>query len=154
MRISGYAPAEVGLTLGRSLPLQTLTGLSGLGLGYLEYRILHPTPLALSFTLGSIWLPALILLLFTGLLEELIFRGLLQRASQALLGNLGPVYVSLAFAVLHIGYRSLADIAFVFAVGLLFSLVSGRSRSIWGVTLAHGLTNISLFLVFPFIQLG
>jgi len=151
MRISGYAPAELGLSLGSSLPLQALTALSGLGLGYLEYRILHPAPLAPTFTLGSIWLPALILLIFTGLLEELIFRGLLQRASHVLLGNLGVVYVSLAFAVLHIGYRSLPDFAFVFAVGLLFSLVARRSRSIWGVTLAHGLTNISLFLVFPFV---
>lgn len=151
MRLTGNTPGEVGLTLGRHMPLQLLTALSGLGLGYAEYRILHPAPLAPTFTLGSIWLPALILLIFTGFLEELIFRGLMQRASQALLGNLGLVYVSLAFAVLHIGYRSLADFAFVFAVGLLFSLVAARSRSILGVTLAHGLTNISLFLIFPFI---
>jgi membrane protease YdiL (CAAX protease family) len=150
-RLTGYTPAEVGLSPGRLLPLQALAGLSGLGLGYLEYRILHPAPLAPAFNLGSVWLPALILLLFTGFLEELIFRGLLQRASQALLGSLGPLYVSLAFAVLHIGYRSLADFAFVFAAGLLFSQVAGRTRSIWGVTLAHGLTNIALFLIFPFI---
>jgi len=151
LRLTGYTLAEVGLSLGRSLPLQALTALSGLGLGYLEYLILHPAPLVGTFTLRSIWLPALILLIFTGLLEELIFRGLLQRASYVLLGSPGLVYVSLAFAVLHIGYSSLPDFAFVFAVGLLFSLIAGRSRSILGVTLAHGLTNISLFLVFPFM---
>jgi len=103
-----------------------------------------------SWSLEQVWLPALILLVFTGFLEEYIFRGLMQRAAGAVMARFGLIYVSLLFAVLHIGYRSLADFAFVFCVGLGFSLVAQRTRSIWGVTLAHGLTNITLFLIYPF----
>jgi membrane protease YdiL (CAAX protease family) len=36
-------------------------------------------------------------------------------------------------------------------VGGLFALVAGRTGSIWGVSLAHGLTNVVLFLVAPFV---
>ncbi|HSQ71917.1 MAG TPA: CPBP family glutamic-type intramembrane protease, partial [Rubrivivax sp.] len=150
-RLGGYRPGQVGLALGKNLPLQLGIALGGVGLGYLEYLILRPEPLVASLSLESIWLPALILLVFTGFLEELIFRGLMQRASADTLKKLGPWYISLLFAVLHIGYKSWIDLAFVFVVGYVFSLVAERTRSIWGVTLAHGLTNISLFLIFPFI---
>jgi PAS domain S-box-containing protein len=150
-RLTGYTPAEVGLALGRQLPLQIAVALTGVVLGYLEYKILKPQPLVETFSLQAIWLPALILLVFTGFLEELIFRGLMQRASLPTIGRLGLVYVSLLFGVLHIGYRSLADLVFVFLVGLFFSLIVERTRSIFGVTLAHGLTNITLFLIFPFL---
>ena len=150
-RLSGYKPGHVGLKLGRDLPLQLLVAAGGVGLGYLEYLILRPEPLVESFTLQSLWLPALILLVFTGFLEEWIFRGLMQRASVNILQKYGPWYISLLFAVLHIGYKSWVDLVFVFLVGYLFSLVVQRTRSLVGVPLAHGLTNISLFLIFPFV---
>jgi hypothetical protein len=137
--------------LGRDPLLQIGVALTGLVFGYLEYKILNPKPLVESFNLQDIWLPALILLVFTGFLEELIFRGLMQRAALVVMGRLSLLYISLLFAVLHIGYRSLADFVFVLFVGLFFSLVVERTRSLIGVTIAHGLTNISLFLIFPFL---
>ena len=150
-RLSRYKAAQVGLGWGRLLPAQLVIGLSGLGLGLMEYLILKPEPLVESFSLANIWLPALILLVFTGFLEELIFRGLMQQASVNTLKKYGPVYISVLFAVLHIGYKSWIDLVFVFLVGFAFSIVVQHTRSLAGVTLAHGLTNISLFLVFPFL---
>jgi hypothetical protein len=35
--------------------------------------------------------------------------------------------------------------------GAAFALVVRRTRSILGVTLAHGLTNIALFMIFPLL---
>ena len=55
------------------------------------------------------------------------------------------------FAVMHIGYASILDVLFVFAVGLLFAWFVDRTNSIFGVTIAHGLTNIGLFLVWPLL---
>jgi hypothetical protein len=85
------------------------------------------------------------------LLEEMIFRGLLQRSAGDALRRMGVVYVALLFAVLHIGYQSLADFCFVLLVGLFFGWVVQRTRSLLGVTLSHGLTNITLFLIMPFL---
>lgn len=148
-RTGGLSFAALGLNL-HKLPIQVLISFTGIGLGYLEYTILTPKPLVADLRLELIWQPALILLIFTGLLEEVIFRGLLQYTALQSLGRGGLLYQALIFAVLHMGYRSLQDVVFVFVVAMFFGWAVQRSGSILGVTLAHGLTNISLFLIFPF----
>jgi len=149
-RSSGYTAAKVGLNA-RALPWQFLISLTGIGLGYTEYVILRPEPLATSLTLDQIWFPALVLFIFTGFLEEIIFRGVMQRAATESLGRLGVLYVSIVFAVLHLGYQSVLDVVFVFLVAMFFGFVVTRTRSILGVTIAHGLTNIGLFIFFPLV---
>jgi len=149
-RSSGYTSAKVGLTA-RALGWQFLVSLTGIGLGYTEYVILRPAPLTTSLALNQIWFPALILFFFTGFLEEIIFRGVMQRAATESLGRLGVLYVSIVFAVLHLGYQSVLDVVFVFAVAMYFGFVVTRTRSILGVTIAHGLTNIGLFIFFPLV---
>jgi hypothetical protein len=42
-------------------------------------------------------------------------------------------------------------VLFVFIVGLAFGLIVLRTGSILGVSLAHGLTNVTLYLIFPFL---
>jgi membrane protease YdiL (CAAX protease family) len=100
---------------------------------------------------AEVWLPALILMACTGFGEELVFRGLLQQVASDALGRWAGPYVAVLFAVLHVGYLSFADVVFVFAIALFFGWAADRSRSIVGVTVAHGLINIALFLVVPFI---
>lgn len=142
---------EIGLTF-HDLPVQLGIGVTGLALGWIEYKILSPGPLIRSFSPQAIWLPTLVLLISTGFLEELIFRGLLQSAALPVLEYWPAlVYIAALFAVMHIGNASIIDVVFVFLVGLLFGVIVARTRSILGVALAHGLTNISLFLVWPFL---
>jgi membrane protease YdiL (CAAX protease family) len=125
--------------------------LMGLLFGVAEYFILRPKPLAQALTLEQLWLPALILMVSTGFFEEIIFRGLMQRAAQDVLGGFTVTYVSLVFAVLHVGYKSVLDLVFVFAVAIVWGYIRERTHSIVGISLAHGLTNIVLFLVAPFL---
>jgi len=140
---------ELGLTL-RQWPIQLGVALAGIAIGWLEYFILTPAPLSTALSLQAIWLPALILLICSGFLEELLFRGLLQSAAIPVIGRWPALFfISTLFAVLHIGYASVIDVLFVFAVGLSFALVVERTRSIFGVTLAHAIANISLYLIFP-----
>lgn len=141
---------ELGFVWGKPLT-QLGIGMTGLAFGVIEYLILRPEPLVESLSLGSVWLPALILVVSTGLAEELIFRAIMQRAAIGALGASGIVYVAGLFAVLHLGYKSLADFAFVFIVALFFGWAMQRTRSIVGITIAHGLTNVLLFLVMPFL---
>ncbi|MEN6410317.1 MAG: CPBP family intramembrane glutamic endopeptidase, partial [Anaerolineaceae bacterium] len=129
--ISGYS---AGLSIS-SVPFQLLISFSGIFLGFVEYVILKPASIESALTIQQIWLPALILLVFTGFLEELIFRGLMQSAAVPYLERYGIPYVALVFAVMHIGYRSILDLIFVFGVALFFGVVVKRSGSILGVTL-------------------
>ena len=140
---------------GRYLLWQIPLALSGFLIGYLEYLILKPEPLIKTVTWAHWLAAALILLISTGFLEELIFRQMMQKTAVKRLGNLsGIVYVAAIFAVLHIGYSSFTDVLFVFAVGLFFGWAVYKTGSIVGVTLAHGLANIALFLVFPIWVIG
>ncbi|HVP21537.1 MAG TPA: type II CAAX endopeptidase family protein [Anaerolineaceae bacterium] len=149
-RVGRMSRGMIGLTL-RKWPLQLIAGLVGFGFGYVEYLILHPEPLVSKFDFVQILLPSFILLFFTGFLEELIFRGLMQYAALRSLGRVGFFYVALVFSVLHFGYHSVLNVLFVLGVALIFGWFSYSTGSILGVALAHGLTNIGLFLIFPFL---
>ena len=148
MRRLNFTAKETGLTA-QKLPLQLVIALSGVIFGVAEYFILRPEPLISELTWGEVLLPAFVLLVGTGFTEEFIFRGVVQRASMEALGKWGLVYVALLFAVLHLIHLSAVDIAFVFAIGLFFGWVVNRTGSLLGVTLAHGITNIILYLIIP-----
>jgi len=153
MRLLGYKRSEVGLTLGplRSIPLQLGIASSGFLLGWLEDLILKPEPMVSEIS-WTVVLLALILVATTGFVEEFVFRGVLQRAAAESIGGWrGIIYVSVLFAVMHMGFQSWIDVLFVFAVGMFFAWVVKRTGSLLGVTLAHGITNITLFLVIPFL---
>ena len=157
MRVLGLRAREIGLNFGL-LPVQLAVALSGLLFGVAEYLILAPQPMIAELTWQEIWLPALIFLMCTGFVKEFIFRGVLQRTVVAVFGSWrGIIYVSLLFASAHLIHywevglvRILIDIAFVFSVALFFGWVVKKTGSLFGVTLAHGITNILLYLVVPF----
>ena len=160
MRVLSITPREAYLQLGSRahLPWQAGVALSGLGLGAVEYFILRPPlPWVSSFLIELILPAALVIGLASGLAEELIFRGLLQPKTEGVLGRgAGLLFVALLFAAMHIGFYdpmnglTALDIPFVFGVGLYFGLVVQRTRSLVGVILAHGLANVTLYLLLPF----
>jgi hypothetical protein len=145
-----FRPREIGLSLGK-LPLQIAIIPTGIIFGLIEYQILKPEPLIDSLTWTGIWLPALILLIATGFVEELTFRGVMQHSADEAQMPWGWVYITGIFAILHIGYLSVADITFVFLVGAFFVLIVKKTGSLLGVSLAHGITNIALYLIIPFL---
>lgn len=147
-RALSLSRAQMGLTW-RHIFWQPVIGLLGIPFGILEYVVLRPDPIAdPTRPIAVIW-ATLVLFISTGLLEELMFRGIFQTVAYRLLGMLGLVYLNLVFAALHIGYASLLDVVVVFAIGMVFSWITLRTHSIVGVSLAHGLTNTLLFIVLP-----
>jgi membrane protease YdiL (CAAX protease family) len=147
-RTLGLTRYDLGLTLG-AIPVQLGIGALGVGVGIAEYFILKPDPLIDELTWQQAWWPALILLVATGFGEELVFRGVMQSASKDLLGSAAVVYVPVVFAVLHVGYKSAADVVFVFIVALFFGWAVARTRSLLGVTLCHGIANAALYVIVP-----
>ena len=152
-KASGYSLKELGLVLDASpktILWTVMVGLSGFGLGYLEFRILRPEALVIDPSPAKFLVVGVMLMIGTGLTEELIFRGVLQIASIELFGTGAGILLSSAlFAIMHIGHKSAVDVLFVFAVAIAFGFVVRFSNSLVGVTIAHGLTNICLFVFFP-----
>ncbi len=146
-----FTAREIGLNI-QKLPLQLVVVLSGVIFGITEHYLLRPEPIIPELTWGEALLPAFVLVFGTGFVEEFLFRGVIQRASIAALGRWGIPYVALLFAALHLIHYSTNpwDIPFVFIVGLFFGWVVNKTGSLLGVTLAHGVTNVSLYLILPF----
>lgn len=150
IRILDLHPREVGLT-GGTMRFQGLIALTGVGFGFIDYLILKPESLIPALTWQEIIVPALILLVATGFVEELAFRGVMQRSSVPALGSWGWAYIAVLFSVLQIGHRSAIHWVFVLSVALFFGWMVKRTGSILGVSLSHGLTNVGLYLIFPFV---
>ncbi len=151
MRVTGLKARDVGF-ISKGIYLQIPLGiLGGLVLGSIEYIILRPQPLDIDLSFQQFWLPALVLFSTTGVVEEIMFRGVLQKLAVLVMGFSGIVYVSIVFAIMHFGFYSSWDLLFVFVVAMLFSLVIKKTGSIWGLICAHGANNIMLFTIAPFL---
>ena len=151
IRSQNISRRRVGLKLG-NLPLQLGVGFSGLALGFIEYLILKPTALIPSLNIATLILASIIIILSTGLTEELIFRGIIQKNAENLMGKAwGLLFVSVLFTSQHIGWNSILDLTFIFGVSIFYGYVFQKTRSIFGVSLSHGLSNVVLFLILPFL---
>ena len=146
----GFSLRKVGFVRS-GIPLQLLTGGSaGFLFGLAGYYVLKmPEPLVSSLDVNQILLLASVLLI-AGFAEEVTFRGVMQRSAMDALGRWGWIYVAFLFAILQIGYLSAFHLLFALAIGLLFGWVVWRTGSIVGVILAHGVINITLYLIAPF----
>jgi hypothetical protein len=139
------------------LRIELAVAFSGILLGLVEWRLIgtgspvlafpaqHGEPLFVAAVLTGV-----ILMTCTGLLEEVIFRGMILRVASSVLGQrAGLLFMALLFAILHIGWRSAFDFVFVFFVAIYFGLVVRKTKSVVGVTFAHGAINTMLFVVLP-----
>jgi hypothetical protein len=131
----------------RTFHLMMMSG--GLGLGALQYVIFRPASLSETFGAGATVLPFLLLVLVSGGLEEIIFRGLVQTAAWPLMGPRAILYSAALFALLHIGYLSLPAVLFAFLLGLLFAHIVHWSGSLLGVALLHGTTSMTHLVLLP-----
>ena len=145
---------DIGLVVKwRQLPLQFAICLSGIPFGYIEYLILRPQPLVEDLSLKTLAAPILIMFICTGFTEELAFRGIIQHnAVKYLNTGLGLFYVSLLFAVMHIGNLSLLHVVFVFGIAYFYAYSVKSTSSIIGASISHGLTNVLLFLIIPLVS--
>jgi len=151
IRIQGISRRRVGLIWG-NIPTQLLIASSGLILGYVEFQILHPLPMIHTLNTTNLIIGGFIMLIGTGLAEEIIFRGILQKNAENVLGmGAGLLYTSLLFASLHIGWNSFPDLIFVFLVAMFYGYAFQKTGSLIGITLSHGLSNSVLFLIMPFV---
>jgi membrane protease YdiL (CAAX protease family) len=151
-RVLELPRSELGLVRPRSLLLSAAVLAGGVAAGWLERFIIRPPALVPSAGLTDILLPALLLILFTGFTEEVLFRGLIQQEVVRRLGVVpGVMFTTAGWALLHIGWHSLLDVFFVFSVGLIWGAVRQWNGSTIDLGIAHGLANVMLFLVLPYV---
>lgn len=119
-------------------------------LAEVEFRILEPEALIPVWNLTQLALITVVMVGFVGFVEELLFRGVLQRRLQSRLGRWsGLALTSVIFGLMHSGYSLPAEIAFATGIGVLLGLIYDWTDSIALVSVIHGVLNVFLFAVIP-----
>ena len=127
----------------KSLPLQLSLGLIGVPLGVIEYEILKPKALSLGSNpvTNEIYL-VVVMLLFVGVTEELLFRGLLTNYLNRVMPQWLSFHISsLFFGLFHIGYLNPFEMLFAYAAGVLFSYLMIKTGSLTSPILDFPLFN-------------
>jgi membrane protease YdiL (CAAX protease family) len=151
MMIQRLSLKEAGITLpkAKDLPIQIGVILMAVPIGIVEYHLLRPQPLSYGLEPTLLIATVIILVIYTGFVEELAFRGLLQYHAIKTMGWWGILLITALFGIMHLGNLSPWDVLLAFTVGGIYALVAQKTGSIYGVSLSHGLVNVTLFLFAP-----
>lgn len=126
-----------------SIPLGFLFGLG-------EYFTIHPGYLIQDLSIGNLLKLTFIMVFFVGLVEELIFRSILQtRLEDALSVKEAVLITGLLFGLMHSGYGTFHEVLYTGFVGLFMGFAFYKTRSLPFIAIFHGLVNVFLFGVFP-----
>lgn len=117
----------------------------GILFGFTEFRVIGRVEILPEFIVSSIGI-----FFILGMTEELIFRGLLLNALEET-GIMPAIFLSsLAFAVMHIIWRSFLEPFFVFYIGFVLAVLRYKKNSLTIPVLIHTVINFILFQVIPF----
>ena len=142
--------SEAGMTFKGFLYYFPLAISVGFALGWGEYNVIHPQLLTPDKDFKEIAVLIITMIFFVGFVEEFVFRSSLQTVLEERIGPIeGLLLASVIFGFMHSGYRLPLELCYVTFAGLVFGLLFWLSKSLPIISLAHGVTNISLFLVAP-----
>jgi membrane protease YdiL (CAAX protease family) len=135
----------------RKYPVYLCAGIIiGLVLANAEFSVLKAESLIPSLDLFNLIVLAVVMFLFVGFGEELIFRFILQTRLEKEIGRYHGLFLaSFLFMTMHSGYSSIPYLIFVFIVGLILGYAFYRTRSLFLVTVIHGSINFFLFSLIP-----
>ncbi len=142
--------SEAGMTFKSFLYYFPLAIAVGFALGWGEYNVIHPQILTPSANIKDVFILTVTMIFFVGIVEEFIFRSSLQTVLEERLGSIaGLLLASIIFGFMHSGYQMPLELLYVSFAGVVFGLLFWLTKSLPIISLAHGVTNISLFLVVP-----
>jgi uncharacterized protein len=122
----------------------------GFALGWGEHNVLQSEALIPESSIMYVVALSIVMIVFVGFVEEFIFRSNLQTVLEERVGAVaGLLATSMIFGLMHSGYHLPSEIVFVIFAGIVFGLLFWITKSLPVIALAHGITNISLFLVAP-----
>ena len=143
---------DIGFTRERLAKYILIGFLVGVPLGTAEYFFITPVAAFPSFEIKYLLRDFAYMVLFVGLGEELLFRGLVQRDMTELLGwKWGLIGASMMFGIMHLTWRSIPELGFTFLAGLVFGYLYYKTRSLTASIIAHGVGNTVLVAVIPYL---
>ncbi|AKB42395.1 CPBP family intramembrane glutamic endopeptidase [Methanosarcina vacuolata] len=129
------------------LPLSILAGLV---FGQVEYVMIGARELIPDLSLRNLLILIIIMVFIVGLIEELIFRSILQTSLEEFLGPAWGIFLSsLLFGIMHSTYGTPYEMAYTFLLGGFLGYLFYKTRSLPLVVMIHGSINVFLFGIIP-----
>jgi membrane protease YdiL (CAAX protease family) len=159
MLVGAYLVAqEIGFSfskafLGSESFIQVIGGYClGVIIGLMNYLLFRPQIVAPGYEELPFLIVSFTVLIGSGFLEELLFRGILYRAAVETLGQqVGWQYSSLIYASLQLGRFSAGAVLIALVSALVLANFVRRQDSLIGAGIAHAIANICLFFVGPLL---
>ncbi|NPE31798.1 CPBP family intramembrane metalloprotease [Methanococcoides sp. SA1] len=115
-----------------------------------EFMIIEPGYLIPDLSFLNLLKLSLVMVIFVGFIEELIFRAILQTKLEEMIGNYRGLFLaSILFGVMHSGYGTPYEMLFTAFAGLMLGYIYQRSRNLFLVGITHGFINVILFGILP-----
>ncbi|AKB56407.1 MULTISPECIES: CPBP family intramembrane glutamic endopeptidase [Methanosarcina] len=127
-----------------------LSILAGLAFGQVEYIMIGARELIPDLSLTNLLILIIIMVFIVGLIEELIFRSILQTRLEEFLGPAWGIFLSsLLFGIMHSTYGTPYEMVYTFFLGGFLGYLFYRTRSLPLVVMIHGSINVFLFGIIP-----
>jgi len=136
----------------RSVLLVPLGVVVGTGFGFVEYAILANKALIPNASVSELIQLSIVMIFFVALVEELLFRVLLQPQLIDRSGAVaGILLTSVIFGAMHSGYANVYELLFATGAGIVLGVAFYKTRSLALVVTMHAVNNIILFGVLGFL---
>jgi len=155
IRHQSFSSVQLGLSFKKFLLYLPLSLVIGLLIAELEYFIYPAVPLVPDTSFYNMMDVFLIMIFCVGLVEELVFRSILQTRLEGVFGPaIGLIATSLLFGIMSSTHGIGPGIIFASLVGLILGYMFIKTRSLPFVALTHGIVNVFLFSIIPLLGPG
>ncbi len=124
----------------------------GMAFAALEYRILDPLALIENIQLSNLVKIAIVMFVFIGVGEELVFRSILQTRLEKVIGlKNGLIVTGILFGIMHSVYGQINEILLASIFGIVIGYIFQKTRSFPFILAINGTSNILLFGILPIL---
>lgn len=146
-----FTREQIGLTFEKWYLYIPIAAIIGLLIGIVEFQIIQNQALIENLEVGNVLLLSVVMILYVGLAEELIFRSIIQTRLEQTFGTIWALIITgIMFGIMHSGYGMIYEIVFASFTGMLLGYMFIKTRSLFLISITHGFINIFVFGILPF----
>lgn len=147
------SPEELGINFNELHIYLPMAVIIGAIMASIEYIIIKPEALVDSTLLSNIILMSIVMIVFVGTIEEIIFRSIVQTRLEKVFDlRYGIVLSGTIFGIMHSTYGMVNELIFATTFGIVLGYIFQKTKSLPFIISISGIENIMLFGILPLLR--